>query len=111
MGIVVHERWTCRICTSSDLDTRVHRCCPNCGHQRDVDPVRLPTWEEFLAPPTDRFSGLHTTCCNQCYSEEARFCGQCATPLELAERLKGPIAPLGLLVSLGAIAQGGAHAA
>ena len=97
MGMVVHERWTCRICTSADLDAGAHQCCPNCGHARDVDASRLPTWEELLAQPEDRFAGTQTTCC------KARFCGRCGSDLALAERLEHPVVPMGVLVGLGAL--------
>jgi len=102
MAITVDERWTCRICTSANLDGQAHAFCPDCGHERDVDESRLPTWEEFLSPPFDRFAGAAEVCCGSSYGSDARFCGCCGASLASAMPPRTP-PPRFSLVGLSAV--------
>ncbi len=103
MGIAVDERWTCSVCTSTDLDGQAHLFCPNCGHERDGDDSRLPTWEEFLSPPPDRFVGADKVCCGRSYGANARYCGGCGGSLASAAPPRRVPPPRLSLVGLSAV--------
>ena len=74
-------RWNCRVCGAQPLHAGRYQHCPNCGHRRDYDTQRLPTWEEFLDPSSDPYLGMAARCCDQYYSERACCCGVCGRRL------------------------------
>lgn len=71
--------WNCRLCGSRDLLATTQCHCPNCGHERDVEAITFPDWDDLVSVDDHRFAGEEWRCCDTLWSDLARHCGCCGT--------------------------------
>ena len=81
VGVIDGAFWTCRICTSPSLSSH-HEHCPNCSHERDWDASDAG---QAGSDPL-RFQGEDYSCCDEGWSDAARFCGCCGDRLRKRRR-------------------------